>query len=120
MPDDIYGEEIAVAMTFQPDQEVTERDLKKWARGRVSAHKVPGKVSTSRCQDQVDRLTNLLVLLPRIDTEDCNRQAATPYRRFNNAAARLSFMNRAVGTLKFLQSLGRHNAAKAVSVLAAF
>ncbi|KAL2269175.1 hypothetical protein VTJ83DRAFT_4021 [Remersonia thermophila] len=44
IPDDVYGQEVAVAIVVKPGQALREEGLKKWAAERLAKFKVPKKV----------------------------------------------------------------------------
>ncbi|KAL2118558.1 hypothetical protein VTJ04DRAFT_8218 [Mycothermus thermophilus] len=44
IPDEVYGQEVAVAIVVRPGQTLTEEGLKKWAAERLAKFKVPKKV----------------------------------------------------------------------------
>lgn len=44
IPDEMYGEEVAVAVTLREGKEVGEKDLQKWIGERLAQAKVPRKV----------------------------------------------------------------------------
>ena len=44
LPDDIYGQDVGLAVTLREDQQVEKAKLKRWIRDRVTAHKVPAKI----------------------------------------------------------------------------
>ena len=44
VPDDIYGQDVGMAVTLRQGEEVGRSKLKRWIRDRVSAHKVPAKL----------------------------------------------------------------------------
>lgn len=44
VPDDVYGQDVSIAVTLRQGEQVERSKLKRWIRERVSAHKVPAKV----------------------------------------------------------------------------
>ena len=44
VPDDIYGQDVGMAVTLRHGEQVEKSKLKRWIRDRESAHKVPVKV----------------------------------------------------------------------------
>ena len=44
VPDDIYGQDVGLAVTLRKGEQVERSKLKRWIRDRVSAHKVPVKI----------------------------------------------------------------------------
>ena len=44
VPDDVYGQDVGLAVTLRKGEQVERSQLKKWIRDRVAAHKVPVKV----------------------------------------------------------------------------
>ena len=44
LPDDIYGQDVGMAVTLREGEQVERSKLKRWIRDRVSAHKVPAKI----------------------------------------------------------------------------
>ena len=44
VPDDIYGQDVGLAVTLRKGEQVERSKLKRWIRDRVSAHKVPAKI----------------------------------------------------------------------------
>ena len=62
VPDDIYGQDVGLALTLRKGEQVERSKLKRWIRARVSAHKVPvmiflvqelPKTATGKTQRQV-------------------------------------------------------------------
>jgi len=50
MDDEAYGQDVGCAVKLVDGKELDERELKKWVSEKVSAFKVPKKVSeTRRC-----------------------------------------------------------------------
>ena len=64
VPDDMYGEEVRVAVVFHPNQSATPRELKSWGRSQVSAHKVPAKVSQVGFMDRTSLTTSRQFFFP--------------------------------------------------------
>lgn len=44
LPDDIYGQDVGLAVTLKEGSQIERSKLKRWIRDRVSAHKVPAKI----------------------------------------------------------------------------
>lgn len=44
VPDDIYGQDVGMAVILRHGEQVERSKLKRWIRERVSAHKVPAKL----------------------------------------------------------------------------
>ena len=44
VPDDMYGQDVGLAVTLKEGEKVERSKLKRWVRDRVSAHKVPVKI----------------------------------------------------------------------------
>ena len=44
VPDDIYGQDVGMAVTLRQGELVEHSKLRRWIRDRVSAHKVPAKL----------------------------------------------------------------------------
>ena len=44
MPDDIYGQDVGLAVTLRKGEQVERTKLKRWIKDRVAAHKVPVKI----------------------------------------------------------------------------
>lgn len=44
VPDEFYGQDVGLAVTFREGEQVERSKLKRWIRERVSAHKVPAKI----------------------------------------------------------------------------
>ena len=44
VPDDIYGQDVGLAVTLRKGEQVERSKLKRWIRDRVAAHKVPVKI----------------------------------------------------------------------------
>ena len=44
VPDDVYGQDVGLAVTLREGETVERSKLKRWIRDRVSAHKVPAKI----------------------------------------------------------------------------
>lgn len=44
VPDDIYGQDVGLAVTLRKGEQMERSKLKRWIRDRVAAHKVPVKI----------------------------------------------------------------------------
>ena len=44
IPDEMYGQEVAVAVVPKAGQKITEEELKKWVADKLAKFKVPKKV----------------------------------------------------------------------------
>ena len=44
VPDDIYGQDVGLAVTLRKGEQVERSKLKRWIRDRVAGHKVPVKI----------------------------------------------------------------------------
>ena len=44
VPDDIYGQDVGLAVVLKDGEREEKSKLKRWIRGRISAHKVPSKI----------------------------------------------------------------------------
>ena len=44
VPDDIYGQDVGLAVILKYGEREEKSKLKRWIRGRISAHKVPSKI----------------------------------------------------------------------------
>ena len=47
IPDELYGQEVAVAIVLKPGQRLEVEELKKWVAGKVAKFKVPKEVCSS-------------------------------------------------------------------------
>ena len=45
VPDELYGQDVGLAVVLRPDQRLTADDLRRWAGERLAKFKVPKKVS---------------------------------------------------------------------------
>jgi len=49
IPDEMYGQEVAVAIVPKPGQTITEKELKDWVNEKLAKFKVPKKVRYFQC-----------------------------------------------------------------------
>lgn len=46
IPDEMFGQEIGVAVVLKPEQKLGQDELKKWTAEKLAKFKIPKKVST--------------------------------------------------------------------------
>ena len=53
IPDELYGQEVGVAIVLKPDSKVTEMEFRRWVLKRLSAAKAPKRVSVGRLMSRM-------------------------------------------------------------------
>ena len=72
--DEMYGQDIGVAVVTKDGEKVTEEDLKKWVAGKAAKFKIPKKVRISRNFCGVCLLTHFPGILQRYHAKDGDRE----------------------------------------------
>lgn len=49
IPDEMYGQDIGVAIVLLPGQDLSEKELRTWIASKVATFKMPKKVNDNRC-----------------------------------------------------------------------
>jgi acyl-CoA synthetase (AMP-forming)/AMP-acid ligase II len=87
IPDELYGQEVAVAIVPKSGERITEEELKKWVGDKLANFKVPKKVWHPEIYRIASGLTWRIGLFHRQHAQDSNGQDSAPYSSRHNVEA---------------------------------